>query len=70
MGAEDLHGERGVALFGEVLVLQERVGAEDDGVAAVGCGEAQQGEVARGIRVAAVGVAGGRRVAAASRLGG
>jgi hypothetical protein len=46
MGAEDLHRQRGVALFVEVRVLQERVGAEDDGVAAVGRRQAQQGEVA------------------------
>lgn len=68
MRAEDLHGERGIALLGEVLVLQEGVGAEDDGVAAAGRGQPQQGEVARGVGVALVGVPRGRRISAAAHF--
>ncbi|BFO22089.1 hypothetical protein SHKM778_84770 [Streptomyces sp. KM77-8] len=69
-GAEELEGERGVAVLVEAVVEEDVGGAEEDGVAVAGGGRyAQQGgEAFAG--VALVGVEMGGGVADAARVGG
>src|SRR5690606_302007 len=68
-GAEELEGERGVALLGELVVEEDVRGAEEDGVAVAGGGrDAQQGgEALAGVALVGRDVGGG--VAEAADVG-